>query len=540
MTYKVLSCTICNKFSAKQKKKFYAHLLKEHHLSPEAAYIDLVLLGNKFVCLCGCGEVPKWNNWNSGYSDYVRGHNARDFSPFSDPKITKKCVEKRKRSYKEGKYKIWNEGRTKETDNRVKECASKTSATLRDGYSSGKYKPWQTGLTKETDVRVSQMSRTIKDTFLSGERKNWTDGLTKETDSRILSISKKISQKYQERIAGKRLSPEVVQRRVREAGFELIEEDYKTRKLTKMTVKCKTCTQIQERTLYSITESLACFHCKPKESKSQLEIFNFVSFLNKNAILSDRTIIKPLELDIFVPDDDFAIEFNGLYWHSSKYLESDYHSRKTELCKAKNIKLLHIFEDEWRDKQEIVKSMIKYRMGKADRRIYARNCEIREVSTKDRQRFFSLTHLDGDTRSRIAFGLYFQEELVFCISLRKPVHKKWKDYIEIARMSSVLNTSIPGGLSKLLNRVIRYTEDSGHKGILSYADERHGTGSGYTTSGFKVDSRTSNRFWWTDNKQRFDRFKIRASQDLTEEENARLSGVRKIYGCANLVFVREI
>ena len=68
-----------------------------------------------------------------------------------------------------------------------------------------------------------------------------------------------------------------------------------------------------------------------------------------------------MELDIYIPENKLALEINGNYFHSelggkkNKY----YHVNKTELCESKNIQLIHIFEDEWLFKNDVIKKRIK-------------------------------------------------------------------------------------------------------------------------------------------------------------------------------------
>jgi len=70
---------------------------------------------------------------------------------------------------------------------------------------------------------------------------------------------------------------------------------------------------------------------------------------------NNRSVLNCLELDIYLPEYNVAIEFNGLYWHSELYKEKDYHLNKTLECKKKGVDLLHIFEDDWVFKQDIIK-----------------------------------------------------------------------------------------------------------------------------------------------------------------------------------------
>ncbi|GAG41201.1 unnamed protein product, partial [marine sediment metagenome] len=62
-----------------------------------------------------------------------------------------------------------------------------------------------------------------------------------------------------------------------------------------------------------------------------------------------------LELDIFIPTLDKAIEYNGEYWHQDKSRDL----LKQELCKLKNISLLIIWNKEWKISGEKCKNKIK-------------------------------------------------------------------------------------------------------------------------------------------------------------------------------------
>ena len=88
-------------------------------------------------------------------------------------------------------------------------------------------------------------------------------------------------------------------------------------------------------------------------------------------VKSDRKTVFGHELDIYVPSLKLAVEFDGLYWHNELKKPDVYHLRKTEDCAACGIRLLHVFEDEWNYKMDIVKSRISGIIGK-NTVIYAR------------------------------------------------------------------------------------------------------------------------------------------------------------------------
>ena len=119
-----------------------------------------------------------------------------------------------------------------------------------------------------------------------------------------------------------------------------------------------------------------------KYGKKQGEVFDFVrSVYSGKIIQNDRSVISPMELDLVIPEQSLAIEFNGTYWHSNLD-DKKYHLKKTKLCEDAGYQLFHIFENEWTDstKQTIWKSMISIRLCLNKTKIGAIKCEIREVS----------------------------------------------------------------------------------------------------------------------------------------------------------------
>lgn len=267
MAYSSLKCPIegCQ-FETRQEKRLLEHMSSAHDLDPEQAYVEHIRRGKPGLCECGCGEGAPWFGWKRGYGKFLRGHNARVHTAFSDPDVIKKCVEARLDGYKEGRHRPWNSGLTAETDGRVAASSERAGETLRERYASGELVSWQTGLTSETDPRLGRMAATKIEQYASGEVRPWNEGLTKETSTSLARAAHGISQAYDRRMAGKRLAPEVVEARVSSAGFDLLGDDYRSRKGSRFQVRCRSCGSVQERTLYSIEETGKCFVCSPKET----------------------------------------------------------------------------------------------------------------------------------------------------------------------------------------------------------------------------------------------------------------------------------
>jgi hypothetical protein len=391
-----------------------------------------------------------------------------------------------------------------------------------------------------------------------GSAPSWNKGKTKNTDERIMRqaiemageknhfFGKKHSEKVREKISEtKKLNKNELESRIsaRKNEFELLTDisEYKKRQQNYLEFKCKICGHIQNKTLQAFERGSCCEKCVPiGHSKWEIEVFNWISSLKQGGKLGDRSILSPKEIDIFFEKEKLGIECHGLYFHTIDRVDKYAHSDKVKLASDRGIRLLQIFWDEWRDKRSIVESMIRYRLHLFDRKIGARNCELKEVSSKEQKSFFNNTHISGYVSSKTAFGLYYEDELVACLSLRSPRQKKWCDYLEVARFSTKLNVSVVGALSRLIEASKKYIKSFNRKGLLTYVDRRIGNGQGYIKSGFSLESVTAPDYWYTDNTCRYDRFKFRAKDGKSEQEVASESKVQRIYGAGSLILLLNI
>lgn len=205
-------------------------------------------------------------------------------------------------------------------------------------------------------------------------------------------------------------------------------------------------------------------------SKGEIELSEFIQNLGIKVINNAKNIIPNVELDIFLPDHNLAIEFNGLYWHAEKQGKTkNYHLDKTNKCLDKNIKLIHIFSDEWQEKSNIIKNRIKYILNIKDEKIYARNCQIVSLTKEEKKKFLEENHLQGNDKSNIFYGLKFNSQIVCVLTfgkLRKVMgnSKNNLNEYEIYRYSSL---NVIGGFSKLLKHFIK--EHKPEK-IITYSD----------------------------------------------------------------------
>lgn len=69
----------------------------------------------------------------------------------------------------------------------------------------------------------------------------------------------------------------------------------------------------------------------------QEEICSIIKSYGIDALLNDRQVLKPAELDIYVPSKKLAIEYDGMYWHSDEFKDATYHVKKTDECEKSGI-----------------------------------------------------------------------------------------------------------------------------------------------------------------------------------------------------------
>ncbi len=285
-----------------------------------------------------------------------------------------------------------------------------------------------------------------------------------------------------------------------------------------------------------------CPKCGIKYNQMEHELKQYIKSLRVDCIENTKNIITPLELDIYVPSNEVAIEFNGLYWHSEMYKNKNYHLNKTIECELKNIKLIHIFEDEWTYKKDIVKSRIQNIFGVTTNKIYARKTIIKEVTSKDSKEFLIKNHIQGNINSSIRLGLYLDNKLVSLMTfgnLRKSMGESstYGTY-ELLRFCNTLDTIVIGGADKLLKHFIKTKKPIK---IISYADRRWSQGNLYEKIGFKFVHNSKPSYYYIVGNNREYRFKYRKDilikegydKNKTEHQIMLDRKIYRIYDCGS-------
>lgn len=215
-------------------------------------------------------------------------------------------------------------------------------------------------------------------------------------------------------------------------------------------------------------------------------------FINKDIeiIRGDRTILKPKELDIYIPELNLAIEYCGLYWHNEDSPQPrgrNYHYEKMKACQEQGVRLITIFEDEWLNRREQVSGFLMSVLGKAEKRYFARKCEVKEVDKAIARKFLNDYHIQGKTTCKIAFGLYYNDELLG-VTTGNVHHRQKGDKAPFVlnRLVFKKGVLVVGGASKLLKHLMKYAKNEGFKELISWSDNRWSQGNVYEKTGFTL------------------------------------------------------
>jgi len=357
-------------------------------------------------------------------------------------------------------------------------------------------------------------------------------GHTEEVN-RVNFLRRGKKSKYECKSCGSNLSltKEEVDKRYAEFGFKVLDlyKDARTPTL----IECSKGHQFHYSIKAFISNgSPSCGRCGG--SGLEKEILKFIEKdLGRKTRVQDRDLIKPKELDIIIKDSNLAIEATGLYWHTDRTRPKNYHYDKNASCIEKGIRLLTIYEDEWKFKNKIVKSLISYHLGVHGNKINARSCKIKDISYPEAKDFLEANHLMGATTHR-AFGLFYENKLISVLS-----YKKTGSILEIVRFCSLVNVSVRGAFGKMVQHLKSRAEA---KKIISWVDLRYGNGVSYEKLGFKLVKITLG--WkWTDFIKTYNRLYCRANMDernLTQAQHAQELKLEKIYDCGQALYELEI
>jgi len=276
--------------------------------------------------------------------------------------------------------------------------------------------------------------------------------------------------------------------------------------------------------------------------------------------IDGRVQKKYKEIDIYLPEYNLAIEYDGLYWHSigiSGYKSEPHDIKrlrtnlrdKANLLQEREIKFLNIWENEWSDpfKHDILKGMILDALGKSEH-LYAKECQVVEIDRRTERNFLVHNHIQGDCLgSTYRFGLEFEGILVAIMTFGCNVGFKDDKFFDLLRFSTLLGYRVLGGASKLLKHFLAVSNETE---LITYVNRRWSSEKLFEQLGFTLVSTSNPNYYYFDpqkipikllSKTEFQKNTLKDKllifdPALTEQKNMFANGYRAVFDAGQAVY----
>ena len=447
-----------------------------------------------------CGKEVSYNGFNKGYSKYC----------------SKACIS-RNDSVKDKKK---NNSITKFGTEYVfqsDEVKKKIKKTLNERYGVDSY--------SKTDMFKEKVKKSLKK---YGESVEGCISIPSVKEKYIKTLRKNNYDNFEKRLK-------------EDKCLELLTSEENYIETNEYEVKCLKCGKKYKTNGTSFKEVLCC-SCYVSKFEHEVHEFLEKELNIKDYEYNNRKIIYPKELDIFLPSYNIAIECDGIFFHTEESGKKDksYHLNKTKECLSKGIRLIHIFENEWKFKKDIVKSLLTKILNKCEKKIYARQCKIENITAKECRIFLNENHLQGFRAGKFYIGLKYKDELVSVAVLGNIKNNE----IELIRFANKNNLNVYYSLGRILKN---FMNEHSFDRIISFCDKRYFIAGGYESAGFKklYDSDPNYFYVHKDdylklmNRIQFQKFKLKNKLQifdvsLSEWENMKLNGFDRIWDCGNI------
>lgn len=271
-------------------------------------------------------------------------------------------------------------------------------------------------------------------------------------------------------------------------------------------------------------------------STAELELLSWLQF-DISGDFKTKRFSNDYELDCYSETLRVGVEYNGLYWHSEEHKDNSYHLKKTKYFEGLGIRIIHIWEHEWRDRQAQVKDYLRSACGKNQFRIGARKCEFKEINKNIAKDFLNETHIQGGVNAILfAIGCYHHDKLIGVCSFGKH-HRNNKDIV-LNRFACLPNYTVSGFLAKASKlAALKYGT------IYSWAHYAKSQAKGYLSAGWKVVTVHKPDYFYVDpqskiiSKQARRKSAVNTPEGMTEREHAKIDGLRRVWDCGKILLI---
>jgi len=275
------------------------------------------------------------------------------------------------------------------------------------------------------------------------------------------------------------------------------------------------------------------------------EIIDCILHYNPDGEIVDDGICKK----VVVRGKNLTLRVLPVPFTCMEELSPTYFQKQSLEHASQGIQLVHLWQDCWIAKQEIVRSRIAALSGSGTR-IMARRTKVWRIARDVMFDFFSTNHLQDFVDARYNYGLYSDEGKLLAVASFSAGRKVNRNGItvrsfELVRYANLLHHCVTGGLGKLIARFIKEVNPDD---IMTYADLDWASGKCYQTLNFVQTAITSPLTFWIHPAEMIRYYPHRLPKQLTDEFNRRDKngkiedflkdkGYVRIYNAGNLKYL---
>lgn len=274
------------------------------------------------------------------------------------------------------------------------------------------------------------------------------------------------------------------------------------------------------------------FYGVGQTSHAESSILQFVRTFDPDAA---KSRLDQTEFDIVSERFSIAIEYCGLRWHSELFNnDNSKHAKKLAIARRHGYQLLTIFEDEWLERQQIVKSIISAKFG-ANSKIHARKCKLVSLQHDQAKQFLQENHLQGNPSNILcAVGLTYNDQLVSAITLGN--HHRSRDIV-LNRLCFTQGVNVIGGASKMFQHLTEHFDQ-----MITWSDNRWSDGGIYKALGFTKQQQLPIDYSYVygqtrKSKQSHQKSMIGCPTDITERDFLAEKGIFRIWDCGKIRWI---
>lgn len=211
----------------------------------------------------------------------------------------------------------------------------------------------------------------------------------------------------------------------------------------KWNCKCNRCGNVFETQGMNI-QTTFCRNCSQKRSSNAESEFAYA--ISKYSLYDIKRNVYNLigprkEIDIYIPKLNLGFEYNGSYWHSSKFAIKTRHQEKTMNAIDKGISLITVFDWQWHSYREIVEDVITRALDIEMRHFDGNLCNISTINADDFLTLQKHNSLKLPLKCEEMFSIHYKNEIVGGIGRSKNNDVYFYETIgnKIDNIESVLN-----------------------------------------------------------------------------------------------------